>query len=164
METKDKRIYSLVVLLDWQTKFFTSAVEGISAQDAQKRLNTKANHIAWLAGSIVQQRYELAQYLLKDNSLKQEADSYFNNNQGIKEGVTYPSIEQYEQDWKTITPKLHEALLNADAQTLDTVIDMGGMQMTFLEWLTFSVYREASQIGQIALWRRLLGYEAMKYM
>jgi hypothetical protein len=164
METKDKRIYSLVVLLDWQTKFFTSAVEGISAQDAQKRLNTKANHIAWLAGSIVQQRYELAQYLLKDNSLKQEADSYFNNNQGIKEGVTYPSIEQYEQDWKTITPKLHEALLNADAQTLDTVIDMRGMQMTFLEWLTFSVYREANQIGQIALWRRLLSYEAMKYM
>ncbi len=164
METKDKRIYPLVVLLDWQTKFFTSAVEGISAPDAQKRLETKANHIAWLAGSIVQQRYELAQYLLKDNSLKQEADSYFNNNQGIKEGITYPSMEQYEQDWKTITPKLHEALLNADAQTLDTVIDMGGMQMTFLEWLTFSVYREANQIGQIALWRRLLGYEAMKYM
>ena len=164
LSVQDNRLYSLVTLLDWQTNFFKSAIDGISGIDLHNRLDTKANHVGWLAGSIVQQRYELSQYLSKDNSLTQQAHHLFSNNQGIKENAAYPSAEQYAQDWEAITPKLREALVAADTQTLDTSIDMGGMQMTFLEWLTFSVYREASQIGQIALWRRLLGYEAMKYM
>ena len=41
---------------------------------------------------------------------------------------------------------------------------MPGMKMTYYELITFIIYREANIIGQLALWRRLLGYEAMKYM
>ena len=39
-----------------------------------------------------------------------------------------------------------------------------GYEMRHYDLVTFIIYREANCIGQIALWRRLLGYEAMKYM
>jgi hypothetical protein len=41
---------------------------------------------------------------------------------------------------------------------------MPEMRMTYFDLIAFIIYREANIIGQIALWRRLLGYEAMKYM
>jgi hypothetical protein len=36
--------------------------------------------------------------------------------------------------------------------------------MSFYELVSFMIYREANCIGQVALWRRLLGYAALNYM
>jgi len=41
--------------------------------------------------------------------------------------------------------------------------DMGFMKMSYYDMISFTIYREASIIGQIALWRRLLDYPALKY-
>ncbi|WP_106522162.1 hypothetical protein [Taibaiella chishuiensis] len=161
----DSRMYSYVVLLDMHTGFFRSALEGISDGDAQRRLDTKANHIAWLAGSLVQQRYEMAHALGLDAGLQQAAHELFKDNKGIQDGLAYPSLSSFLQDWDVITPKLREAMLKADAGQLDHSVEfMPGHKATILELTSFSIYREANCIGQIALWRRLLGYDAMKYM
>lgn len=162
-ELKDSRLYGFIVLYDMQTDFFLSALEGISDTDAHNRLNTKSNHVAWLAGSLVQQRYEMAAILI-GKDIKQTADALFKDNQGIKDGVTYPSLEQYKNEWREISPKLREAFINADTEKLNDTIEIPGMKITVFELISFSVYREANCIGQIALWRRLLGYDAMKYM
>lgn len=52
METKtvSSRMFSLVVLYDMHTKFLHSALDGILDKDATNRINTKANHVAWLTG------------------------------------------------------------------------------------------------------------------
>ena len=65
METKSvsNRMYSLVVLFDMHTTYFSNALAGISDDDAHNRLNTKANHVAWLTGSLVEQRFEIARML-----------------------------------------------------------------------------------------------------
>ncbi|MDB5199943.1 MAG: hypothetical protein JWO92_1906 [Chitinophagaceae bacterium] len=57
METKtiSNRMFSLVVLYDMHTKYLLNALDGISDQDAHNRLNTKANHVAWLTGSFIQE-------------------------------------------------------------------------------------------------------------
>lgn len=166
METltvNDSRMYSLIVLYDMHTKFFKSALEGISDEDAHNRLNTKANHVAWLTGSLVQQRYELANAL--GINQKQSADELFKNNKGIQDGISYPSLQVFIKDWEHISPLLKEALNNTDAQKLDANFEMmPGMTMTYYDLITFIIYREANCIGQIALWRRLLGYDPMKYM
>jgi len=160
---KDNRITALAVLYDWQTDFFKKVIEGISDAHAHKRLDTKANHIAWLAGSLVQQRFELAN-VLTGSEHKQQADALFNENQGIKEDVTYPSLAQYRSDWERITPAAGEALRNATTEKLDSLLKIPGMEMPLYDYVLFTIYREANCIGQIALWRRLLGYDAMKYM
>ena len=158
----DNRMFSLVVLYDIHTKFYLSALEGITDEDAHNRLNTKANHIAWLAGSLLSERYELANAF--GEKLPQPHD-LFKDHKGIQDGVTYPSLSQYKDDWQKISPILRERLMHADTEKLDSTFEMmPGDTMSFFDLVSFMTYREANCIGQIALWRRLLGYDAMKYM
>lgn len=152
---------SLIVLYDMHTTFFKNVLEGISEKDTHNRLNTKANHIAWLAGSLVEQRYGIAKDIGID--MQQTAHDLFKDNKGIQDNVTYPSLAQYKKDWDTISPVARKAFEEVTDEKLDGEIEMGGMKMTLYDLITFTIYREANCIGQIALWRRLLGYEAMKY-
>jgi len=165
METKpvSNQMFSLLVLYDMHTTFFSSALDGIKDEDAHQRLNTKANHIAWLTGSLVEQRYEIANMLGVD--IKQSAHDLFKDNKGIQDGITYPPLESFKKDWKGISPDLRDAFMKLTDEKLNESFEMmPGMKMTHYELVSFIIYREANMIGQIALWRRLMGYEAMKYM
>jgi hypothetical protein len=163
IKTASNRMTSLVVLYDMHTTYFKSATEGISDQDAHNRLNTKANHVAWLTGSLVQQRFELAKLFAIDQ--KQSADEFFRDYKGIQDNITYPPLNDFKKDWEQISPLLRNALVNVSDEKLDSVFEMmPGEKMTHFDLIAFMAYREANCIGQIALWRRLMGYEAMKYM
>ena len=162
-KTVSSRMSSIIALYDMQTTFFSSVIEGISDKDTHNRLNTKANHIAWLTGSLTEQRFEIANMLGVEGS--QASHELFKQNKGIQDGVTYPQLAAFKKDWETITPELRDILVNVSDEKLDESFEMmPGMKMTYYELITFIIYREANCIGQIALWRRLLGYEAMKYM
>jgi hypothetical protein len=168
METKtvSNRMYALIVMYDMHTKFFSKVIEGISDKDAHNRLNTKANHIAWLSGSLVQERYELAKAIGIDPgsySDKQSAHELFKDHKGIQDNITYPSLGEFKNDWDKITPELRNALINVNDEKLDSQFKMPEFTMPFFDLVAFIIYREANCIGQIALWRRLLGYDAMKY-
>jgi hypothetical protein len=158
------RMYGFLVLYDMHTTYYHSVLEGIANEDAIKRLDTKANHIAWLAGSLLQERYELAN--LFGVEVKSSAHELFKHHQGIKEDQKYPALKTYEEEWDKISPVLRDKLLNATEEELDKILDfpVEGMSFPMFEMVSFNTYREANCIGQIALWRRLLGYEAMKYM
>ena len=164
VKTVDSRTFSLVILYDMQSQFFHNVIEGISDNDTHNRLNTKANHIAWLAGSLVQQRFEMAG-MLGDSKLNQGAHELFKDYQGIKDDVKYPSLSSYKSDWEKITPILRQEMMNISEEKLNMKMEMmPGESYSHFEMCTFMIYREANIIGQIALWRRLLGYDAMKYM
>ncbi len=160
-KTASTRTIALLSLFDYQTDFFPKALVDISEEDMYNRLNTEANHPSWLAGSLVNQRFMMASET--GSGLKQTGEELFKNNKGIQPHVKYPTKEEYLKDWERITPEAREALLIIDDKKLDSEIDMGGMKMTYYELICFTVYREASIIGQLALWRRLLGYPALKY-
>lgn len=156
------RVYGFLILFDMHTDFFYSVLADLKDEDANERLNTKANHIAWLAGSLVQQRFDLENML--GGELKAVADELFKNNKGIQADVVYPNLSVYQEDWKKITPILREKLLNVSEDELDKILEFPGMSFPLFEMISFNTYREANTIGQIALWRRLLDYEPMKYM
>lgn len=164
METKtvSSRMQSIVVLYDMHTDYLKKALDGISTEDTQKRLDTKANHIAWITGSLVQERFELAGMF--GSELHQKAIELFKDHKGIQEGENYPSSEDFLTDWEIISPVLREYLVNVTDEKLDEIFKMPDFEMTNYELITFMTYREANMIGQIALWRRLLGYGAMNYM
>ncbi|MDT4831059.1 hypothetical protein FQZ97_645500 [compost metagenome] len=157
-----QRMYALMILFDMHSTYFINAIVGISDEDAAKRLDTKANHIQWIAGSLVQERFELANLLGHD--LKAEAHQLFANHQGIKDDAKYPTLASYRADWNRITPILRESLIVVNDAKLNEVIDFPEMSFPLYDMCSFNTYREASCIGQIALWRRLLGYGAMQYM
>jgi len=160
-KTASSRMEGLLALFDMQTTFFERALEGVSEEDMYNRLGTKANHMAWLAGSLVAQRYMMISETHPD--MQQTGADLFKNNKGIDENAKYPAVAAYLQDWKKVSPHAREAMLAVDDQKLDSEIDMGGMKMTWYELISFTIYREASIIGQLALWRRLLNYPALRY-
>lgn len=163
METKttSSRIEGLLSLFDIQTTYFKRALDDIPEIDAYERLNTKANHMAWLAGTLVQQRFMMIQET--NPGLKSTGDELFKDNKGIQDHAKYPTLQEYIKDWDKVTPLARKALVDIDDKKLDSTIDLGGMKMTYYELISFTIYREASIIGQLALWRRLLGHPAMKY-
>ena len=161
IKTHSIRMQSLIILYDMQTTFYKNALDDLSDKDAHNRLNTKANHVAWLAGSLVEMRYGIA----KDTGIdmQQSAHKLFKDGKGIQDEITYPSFANFKKDWDTISPVTRKAFVEVTDEKLDSQIEMGGMKMSFFDMVAFTIYREAYCIGQIALWRRLLGYEAMRY-
>lgn len=160
-KTASTRTEGLLALFDLQTGFLSRALDGISEQDMYQRLDTKANHMAWLAGALVAQRYMMVSETHPE--MLQTGAELFKNNKGIQEDTKYPTIAEYLEDWQKVTPFAREALMALNNKRLDSEIDMGGMKMTWYDLVSFTIYREASMIGQLALWRRLLGYPALKY-
>lgn len=159
--TASTRTHGFLTLFDYHTDFFVKALDGISPEDMHNRLNTQANHPAWIAGSLVQQRFLMTSETGTDQ--KQTHEELFKDYKGIQEGVTYPTVEEYINDWKRITPEAREALIKMDDKKLDSPFEMEGMKMNYYDLISFTIYREANMIGQLALWRRLLGYPALKY-
>lgn len=161
--TASTRMQGIVSMYNLQTPFFAFVTENISHEDTQKRLDTKANHIGWLAGALVEQRFDLARHLGYEG--QQQANEFFKDFKGIQDGVEYPSIASYQEDWNKITPILKDLLSKVSDEKLERRIDMGPeFSLSLYELVTFSIYREANIIGQLALWRRLLGYPGMRYM
>jgi hypothetical protein len=79
--------------------------------------------------------------------------------------VAYPSLEEYRKDWEVISLILREALVSVSEEKLESPDpwNMPGGPYTFFDTIVASTDRESYCLGQIGLWRRLLGYEAMKY-
>lgn len=168
MATPETPAALVVSLYEYHSKLFRNALDGISDKDAQNRLGTKANHVAWIAGSLIYQRQVLANAI--GLSVTQRAEGLFKaeNGQGFKgiqDDVQYPALAEYLQDWDTISSALQQGLTqmsDAEWQGPDPFAMPEG-QYTFMDSFTFCVDRESYCIGQIGLYRRLLGYEAMKW-
>lgn len=156
------RMFSLLIMFDMQTNYFRLALEGISDADIHQRLNTKANHIAWLAGSLLEQRAEMTNSL--GGSFRQHASELFKENKGIQDNIIYPGLDIYKKDWDAVSTALRKLYMEVDDEKLDSILEMPEMSFPYFDMITFTLYREASIIGQIALWRRLLNYAPMKYM
>jgi hypothetical protein len=78
----------------------------------------------------------------------------------------YPSLEELEMDWDNISPVLRQRLCGITQEELSGVQPFpipALTDQTFFASLTFLLHREAYGIGQIALLRRVFGYEAMSY-
>lgn len=159
--TASTRTSGFLSLFDLHTDFFRRVIGDISEKDFHSRLNTEANHMAWLAGSAVHQRFLMASEM--DHQVRQTRAELFENHQGIQKEAVYPDAGTYIKDWEKISPVAREALAGMDEAKLESEIDMGGMKMSYYDLITFTIYREANIIGQLALWRRLLNYPALKY-
>ncbi len=90
---KKNQMEVLIGLYDWHTKLFGNVIAGISDKDADNRLGTKANHIAWLTGSLVYERYQLAKFAGKE--LKQTSHGLFECHKGIQEKCYLSFIRRF---------------------------------------------------------------------
>lgn len=160
-----KQLNIVIPAYRWHSQVFLNVLNGISGQDAMKRVDGRTNHVVWMAGNFVNMRYSLGWVL----GLREE-DPYkalFDQGKALDESFSYPTLQQLKENFHKISPIVYQKLLEATDEQLEKKFPIG-MDVLFFEEniLNFTgmcIGREDYLCGQMGLMRRILGYEGMKY-
>ncbi|WP_418124107.1 DinB family protein [Chryseobacterium sp. PTM-20240506] len=162
---KSKKLEIVIPAYRMHSQSFLNVLEGISEEDAMKRIDGKTNHIVWMAGNFLNMRYGLGSVLGL-----QEEDPYtdlFFQGKALDENFNYPSIAQLKESFHHISPKVYQKLLEATDEQLDEIFEIG-MNISFysetkLNFTGMCIGREDYLCGQMGLMRKILGYPGMSY-
>lgn len=154
----------LVQTLELNTRLLLNALDGIDEEAARKRPNERTNHVLFLACHLVDARHYLAR------SLGRASESPFkamlDDAKGIDDVKEFPALEEVREAWKDVGERLSRYVAELEDADLEKPapfafpIEGGG---TTLGCLAFLVQHDSYHLGQVALVRRYLGFEAMSY-
>ncbi len=164
-KSTSKKLDIVIPAFRAHSQTFVMVLDGISEEDAKKRIDGKTNHIIWMVGNFVNMRYSLGWVL----GLKEEdpfSDLFFQG-KALDESFNYPTLSQLKESFHKISPLVYEKLLQATDEDLDKDFPMG-MGVDFfkedvLNFVGMCIGREDYLSGQLGLMRKILGYEGMKY-
>jgi uncharacterized damage-inducible protein DinB len=161
--TKKTALQFFISMFDFHTAQYHNALENIPDKETHNRLNSKANHIAYIAGRMVYERQALAKGINVNVELSSTKE--FDDFKGIQDDVIYPTLEDYKKDWDIISTALKEGLQKLTEEQLNgpDPFNMPGGNYTLFDSVIFSVDHESYFLGQLGLYRRLLGIAAMKF-
>ncbi len=147
------------------TQMLNNMLDGMDEADAQKRIDNKTNHFAWMVGNLVNCRYWLAGVL--DMPDKDPNEDLFKDAKALDKDAQYPSLEELKKEWHKISPLLYQKLLVVDDRELEQAYEFG-MNVSYvdenkLNMVGMSIDRESYLFGQLGLMRKVLGYDSVKY-
>ena len=162
---KSKKLDVIIPAFRGHSQNFLMVLEGISEEDAKKRIDGKTNHIIWMAGNFLDMRYALAN-VLGLNEDNPQGELFFQG-KALNEDFVYPTLEELRENFHHISPLVYQKLLVLSDEDLDADFPMG-MNIDFfpenvLNFVGMCIGREDYLCGQIGLMRKILGYEGMKY-
>lgn len=160
-----KQLNIVVPAYRWHSQTFLNVLDGISEQNAFKRIDEKTNHVVWMAGNFVNTRYSLGWVL----GLREEDpySSLFFQAKALDENLSYPSLQQLKESFHKISLLVYQKLLAATDEQLEKKFPIG-MDVLFFEenilnFIGMSIGRADYLCGQMGLMRRILGYAGVKY-
>ncbi|WP_288441519.1 DinB family protein [uncultured Chryseobacterium sp.] len=162
---KSKKMEIVIPAYRMHSQSFMNVLDGISEEDALKRIENKTNHIVWMAGNFVNMRYGLGSVL----GLQGE-DPYndlFFQGKALNESLKYPTLAELKENFHTISAKVFQKLHEVTDEELDEIFEIGMnipfIKETKLNFVGMCIGREDYLCGQIGLMRRILDYPGMKY-
>lgn len=162
---KSKKMELVIPAYRMHSQSFMNVLDGISEEDALKRIENKTNHIVWMAGNFVNMRYGLGSVL----GLQGE-DPYndlFFQGKALNESLKYPTLAELKENFHTISAKVFQKLHEVNDEELDEIFEIGMnipfIKETKLNFVGMCIGREDYLCGQIGLMRRILDYPGMKY-
>lgn len=162
---KSKKIEIIIPAYRMHTQSFVNVLDGISEEDALKRIENKTNHIVWMAGNFVNMRYGLGAVL---GLIEQDPyNELFFQGKALDESYKYPTLADLKKNFHDISVKVYQKLLEVTDEELDEIFEIGMnipfIKETKLNFIGMCIGREDYLSGQIGLMRRILGYPGMKY-
>ncbi len=162
---KSKRLDIIIPAFRGHSQNFLMVLDGISEEDAKKRIEGRTNHIIWMVGNFLDMRYALGNVLGLD--LKNPHNDLFFQGKALDENLNYPTLKELKDSFHQISPLIYNKLLEISDEDLEKDFPMG-MNIDFfpenvLNFIGMCIGREDYLCGQIGLMRRILGYEGMKY-
>ena len=143
------------------TQTFENVLTGVTEEDARERINGTTNHIIWMVGNLVNNRFWLAAMLGEDRQDPHE--ELFKDSRALDESLSYPTLATLKNEWHSISPLLYEKLLSVQDEALNESLETG-MGIPFIREnrmnaIGMCIGREDYLFGQIGLMRRILGYK-----
>ncbi|MCS4300725.1 DinB family protein [Chryseobacterium sp. BIGb0232] len=162
---KSKKIEVIIPAYRMHTQGFINVLDGISEEDALKRIENKTNHIVWMAGNFVNMRYGLGGVLgLQEQDPNNDL---FFQGKALDESFKYPTLADLKKNFHDISSKVYQKLLEVTDEELDEIFEIGMnipfVKETKLNFAGMCIGREDYLCGQIGLMRRILDYPGMKY-
>lgn len=162
---KSHKIDIIIPAFRGHSQSFLLLIDGISEEDALKRIEGNTNHIIWMAGNFLDMRFALAKVL--GLAMENPYSDFFFQGKALNESFKYPSLADLKESFHTISPLLYQRLLEVNDIELAKDFPMG-MNIEFfpenvLIFVGMCIGREDYLCGQMGLMRKILGYEGMKY-
>lgn len=158
-----REISVLLNLVRLNTRLFTNALEGVSNEEALRRINDKTNNISFIALHVLDARYYLCGYLGED--IPNPFNDTLDNINSIEQMTEYPRLETIITHWEEISPRLEAALqkLEPERYNLKSDTDFPVEDKSILGGISFLIQHESYHIGQISFIRKYLGLNPMSY-
>lgn len=164
-QAKSPKLDIVIPAFRMHTQTFINLLDGVSEEDALKRIEGQSNHLIWMVGNFVTMRHDLASVLGSEE--KPPFHDLFFMGKALDESYTYPTLQTLKDSLKEISPKVFQLLLKVSDTELEEEFKVG-MDIPFiaenkLNFIGMCIGREDYLLGQMGLMRRLLGLPGMKY-
>lgn len=151
-------------------RLFNNVLENIKDAQGSERLSEQVNHLQWIAGHLVNSRYNYTSMLGLELSFPYK-EKYTDhtapppNNRALDKSIDYPSLSEIQKYWNELGNKFAEGVANLSEEQLSSPlpfrVPIGGN--TMLDLFAFLATHESYHIGQMSIIRKYLGLSAMSY-
>src|SRR5262245_44542462 len=159
----DPRIAPLAGIFELNTDLLLNCLDGLSQDEAQRRLDGGGNSIIFLAAHLADTRHFLLGRL--GQPLTNPLSRYLADAQSIEDIGEWPTLEEVRREWLAVSGHLSEALANLESAALERTgahrFPVGDSSP--LGMLAFLAQHDSYHVGQAAFIRRQLGKPAMTY-
>jgi len=163
-------ITPVIAQLKLNTNLFNNVLKGVDDSLACKQIAGQVNHLTWIAGHLVNNRYFLASQLgivkefeYKDTFTDFTAPPPFNR--ALSASVEYPAISTLSAKWAEISPLLVDAVAGVTEEKMAEPFFIQLPTGNTMEALfSFFTSHEAYHVGQMSTIRRYLGLGPMDFV
>lgn len=155
-------INSIIAQYDLQTSWFLNALQNITEEECNSQFSENLNPIKWVAGHVTDARMTIFG-IVSGNPINDYYKKLFGKGTSNKIYDTFPTIEQINTDWTTISIDLKTALQNVSEEKLlsKPPFQTSIPDETLLGLITYFAMHESFHFGQLSILRKLIGKEAM---
>jgi uncharacterized damage-inducible protein DinB len=159
----DPRVAPLAGIFELNTDLLLNCLDGLSQDEAQRRLDGGGNSIIFLAAHLADTRHFLLGRL--GHPLTNPFSRYLADAQSIEDIGEWPTLEEVRRAWLAVSAQLWDALANLESGAIERtgahrfpVSDSSPLGM-----LAFLAQHDSYHVGQAAFIRRQLGKPAVTY-
>jgi uncharacterized damage-inducible protein DinB len=159
----DPRAAPLAGILELNTTLLLNCLDGLSEDEAGRRLSGGGNSIAFLAAHLADSRHVLAAAL--EQPLENPLAGALGGARSIEQVRALPLLDELRSIWITVSAHLQAVLASMTAETLErpAAQRFPVSDSTVLGMVAFLSQHDSYHLGQVAFVRRQLGKAAMSY-
>ena len=159
----ESQVAPLHAILQLNTDLLLNCLDGLSDEEALRRLEGGGNTVAFLAGHLTDTRHFLANRL--GHPLANPLSRYLAEASSIEGVVEWPSLAEQREWWRTVSRHLCDVVAARTAEELrrSNVHRFPLGDSTELGLIAFLVQHDSYHIGQVGFLRRQLGKPGMTY-